>query len=69
MEEYVMTFAKFRNHCKHPTAGVHGYRLTTRYACGKKLTMDWVHSKNPARYIECREKVCPILNKCETIIK
>ena len=68
-EEYVITFRKVQACCKHKTCGVDGYTMRTAHACGKKLTMDWVHSKDPARFIECREVNCPVLESCDILIK
>ena len=68
MKEYVITFRKFKKHCEHKTAGVHGYTIRTSHACMKKLTMDWVKSKDPARFIECKETNCHIMGKCEVVI-
>ena len=49
--------------------GVHGYSLRTSHACMKKLTMGWIKTDNPARYIECRETNCPILERCDKLIQ
>jgi len=68
MNEYVITFRRLKSICEHKTMGVHGYRLRTSHACMKKLTMGWVKTDNPARYIECRETNCPIIAKCDPLI-
>ncbi len=64
MKKYAITFRKLKSICNHRTRGVYAHIVENSYACARKLNMDWVHSEDPVKFIECKESNCPILLKC-----
>ena len=62
MKEYAITFRRFKNNCGHvfpnQISGV-------KHICGKRISMDWVKSKDRKTYIKCSEVNCPVLKQCD----
>lgn len=68
MNEYVITFKRLQTNCKHKTGGVYQHILKNSHACRLKMTMEWVESEDPAKFIECKEDNCPVLEKCDRLV-
>ena len=66
MKEYVISYKLLKSYCKHVQNSSHD--IKTRYACGKKMESERLPMKDYKKYIECTEKNCPILNKCDELI-
>lgn len=66
MKEYVITFRRFKNNCRHVFDPTNVIR--TRHACIRRINMEWVKSEDHKKHIECSESNCPILEKLEQVI-
>ncbi len=66
MKRYAMSFRRFKDNCIYKT-DKHRTKIKTKYACRKKLNMDWIAKELPARHIECRENKCPVVSKCRLV--
>ena len=64
MNEYAITFRRFKNSCKLVFKGP----WKKKASCIQRMNMDWVKSQEYKTYADCTEANCPILEKCDKFI-